>query len=167
MPLTADQLFAYLDTLGIAHPTVTHEPLFTVEQSQVLRGQIAGGHTKNLFLRDKKKNVFLVVAEEDARVDLKALHHQLGANGRFSFGAPDLLMELLGVIPGAVTPFGVINDPSGRVTVVLDTSLMEHDIINCHPLVNHMTTSVKRDDLVKFLEATGHKPRIEPCSGGL
>ena len=165
MPYTPEQLFAYLDKLGIAYTTVTHEALFTVEQSRALRGQIPGGHTKNLFLRDKKKNVFLVVAEEDAEIDLKGLHHRLGASGRFSFGAPDLLLELLGVTPGAVTAFGVINDTDGRVTVVLDAPLMEHDTINCHPLVNTMTTGLQRDDLVKFLEATGHKPRIERVSG--
>ena len=166
MPYTPDQLFAYLDELGIAYTTVKHEPLFTVEQSRVLRGQIPGGHTKNLFLRDKKKNVFLVVTEEDAEIDLKQLHHPLGASGRFSFGAPDLLMELLGVTPGAVTAFGVINDAIGRVTVVVDSKLLKHDIINCHPLDNAMTTGLKRDDLLRFLEATGHEPRIERVSGG-
>ena len=111
MPATPDDLFAYLDSLGIAHKTVTHAPLFTVEQSQALRGTIPGGHTKNLFLKDKRDTVFLVVAPEDARVDLKSLHHKLGAN-RFSFGSSALLEELLGVTPGAVTAFGVINDKS-------------------------------------------------------
>lgn len=165
MPATPDQLFAFLDSLGIAHPTVTHPPLFTVGQSQSLRGQIPGGHTKNLFLRDKKQAVYLVTALEDADIDLKGLHRVLGASGRFSFGSSDLLLELLGVTPGSVTPFGVINDREGRVTVVLDAPLMEHAIINAHPLTNTMTTSMARDDLVKFLEATGHAPRIERVSG--
>src|SRR3954463_14164934 len=160
MPVTPDELFAYLDGLGIAHKTTTHPPLFTVEQSQALRGAIAGGHTKNLFLKDKKDTVFLVVAAEDARVDLKTLHPKLGAS-RFSFGSAALLEELLGVSPGAVTAFGAINDKSGRVNVVIDAGLMQHATINCHPLVNTMTTSISRDDLVKFLEATGHTPRIE------
>lgn len=164
MPATPDQLFAFLDDLGIAHPTVTHPPLFTVEQSQSLRGQIPGGHTKNLFLRDKKQSVYLVTALEDAEIDLKGLHRVLGASGRFSFGSSDLLLELLGVTPGSVTPFGVINDTAGRVTVVLDAALMEHAIINAHPLTNTMTTSIAREDLVKFLEATGHTPRIERVS---
>ena len=165
MPQTPKQLFAFLDQLGIAHATVQHAPLFTVEQSRALRGQIAGGHTKNLFLRDKKNNVFLVTAEEDAVIDLKGLHRLLGASGRFSFGSADLMMELLGVLPGSVTPFGVINDRDGRVTIVLDAELMTHETINAHPLTNTMTTGLKRDDLVKFLEATGHKPRIERISG--
>ncbi len=160
MPAAPDDLFAYLDSLGIAHSTVTHAPLFTVEQSQALRGTIPGGHTKNLFLKDKRDTVFLVVAPEDGRVDLKSLHHKLGAN-RFSFGSAALLEELLGVTPGAVTAFGAINDKAARVNVVVDAGLMEHAVINCHPLVNTMTTSIGRDDLVKFLEATGHPPRIE------
>ena len=165
MPATPDQLFAFLDGLGMAHPTVTHPPLFTVEQSQSLRGKISGGHTKNLFLRDKKQAIYLVTALEDAEIDLKGLHRVLGASGRFSFGSSDLMLELLGVTPGSVTPFGAINDTAARVTVVLDAPLMEHAIINAHPLTNTMTTSVTRDDLVKFLEATGHPPRIERVSG--
>ena len=165
MPQTPDQLFAYLDSLGIKHTTVKHPPLFTVEQSRALRGQIPGGHTKNLFLRDKKNAIFLVVALEQAEIDLKGLHRQLGVNGRFSFGAPNLLREVWGVEPGAVTPFGAINDAEGRVTVVLDAPMMEHEMLNYHPLVNTMTTSIGRDDLIKFLEATGHVPRIERVSG--
>jgi Ala-tRNA(Pro) deacylase len=165
MAMTPDQLFVTLTGLDIAHTTVSHPPLFTVEQSQALRGRIPGGHTKNLFLRDKKQAVYLVVAEENAEIDLKGLHRLLGANGRFSFGSSDLMLQLLGVTPGAVTPFGVINDTEGRVIVVLDKPLMEHAIINAHPLVNTMTTSLSREDLVKFLESTGHPPRIERISG--
>ena len=165
MLTTPDQLFAALDALGIKHSTVKHPPLFTVEQSRTLRGQIPGGHTKNLFLRDKKYAIYLVVALEDADIDLKALHRLLGATGRFSFGSSDLLREVLGVEPGAVTPFGAINDIEGRVNVVLDAAMMEHQTLNYHPLVNTMTTSITRDDLVKFLESTGHLPRIERVSG--
>jgi Ala-tRNA(Pro) deacylase len=165
MPTSPEQLFAALDALGIAHSTVSHPPLFTVEQSRALRGQIAGGHTKNLFLRDKKAALYLVVAEEDAAIDLKGLHRLLGASGRFSFGSAELLRALWGVEPGAVTPFGAINEREGRVTVVLDAALMRHETLNFHPLVNTMTTSIKRGDLVKFLESTGHPPRIEPVSG--
>jgi Ala-tRNA(Pro) deacylase len=165
MSKTPDQLFVALDALGIKYSTVKHPPLFTVEQSQSLRGQIPGGHTKNLFLRDKKYAIYLVVTLEDADIDLKGLHRILGASGRFSFGSADLMREVLGVEPGSVTPFGVINDPEGRVTVVLDTAMMEHETLNFHPLVNIMTTSIKRADLVRFLESTGHMPRIERLSG--
>ena len=165
MSKTPDQLFVALDALGIKYSTVKHSPLFTVEQSRSLRGQIPGGHTKNLFLRDKKYAIYLVVTLEDADIDLKGLHRTLGASGRFSFGSADLLREVLGVQPGAVTPFGAINDTEGRVTVVLDAAMMEHETLNYHPLVNTMTTSIKRDDLVKFLESTGHIPRIERLSG--
>src|SRR5262245_36167364 len=130
MPVSPDQLFAALDSLGIRHSTVKHPPLFTVEQSQSLRGQIPGGHTKNLFLRDKKYAIYLVVALEDADIDLKGLHRQLGANGRFSFGSSDLMREVLGVEPGSVSPFGAINDTEGRVTVVLDYPMMKDRTLN-------------------------------------
>ena len=165
MPATPDQLFAALDALAIKHTTVKHPPLFTVEQSRALRGQIPGGHTKNLFLRDKKHALFLVVAEEEADIDLKGLHRLLGASGRFSFGSSDLLREVWGVEPGAVTPFGAMNDTAGRVTVVLDKAMLAHATLNFHPLVNTMTTSIARDDLIRFLESTGHSPRIERVSG--
>jgi Ala-tRNA(Pro) deacylase len=160
MPATPADLFALLDRLGIPHRTITHAPLFTVEQSRALRGQTPGGHTKNLFLRDKKGALFLVVALEDAAIDLKSLHRRLGAGGRFSFGSADLLREVLGVEPGAVTPFGVMNDTAGRVTVVLDAAMMTHETLNYHPLDNTMTTSIPREGLIRFLEATGHSPRI-------
>lgn len=165
MPANPDQLFAALDALAIKYTTVKHPPLFTVEQSRALRGQIPGGHTKNLFLRDKKHALFLVVAEEEADIDLKGLHRLLGANGRFSFGSSDLLREVWGVEPGAVTPFGAMNDAAGRVTVVLDKAMLAHPTLNFHPLVNTMTTSIARDDLIRFLESTGHSPRIERVAG--
>jgi Ala-tRNA(Pro) deacylase len=164
VPATPDDLFAYLNRLGVAHATVDHPPLFTVEQSQALRGKIPGGHTKNLFLKDKKDALYLVVALENATIELKSLHRRLGAAGRFSFGSAELMRATLGVEPGSVTPFAAINDTEGRVTVVLDAIMMAHATLNYHPLVNTMTTSIARDDLVKFLAATGHPPRIEPVS---
>ncbi len=167
MYATPDELFAALDRLSIAHPTVSHPPLFTVEQSRSMRGAIPGGHTKNLFLRDKKGALFLVTALEDAAIDLKSLHRRLGATGRFSFGSAELMRETLGVEPGAVTPFGAINDKAGRIRVVLDAELMTFATINAHPLVNTMTTSIARTDLLKFLEATGHQPRIIAVAGPL
>src|SRR6187551_3780300 len=167
VPATPDELFAALDRLGIAHPTVRHPPLFTVEQSQSLRGAIPGSHTKNLFLKDKKDALFLVTALEDTTIELKSLHRLLGASSRFSFGSAELMMQTLGVTPGAVTPFGAINDRAHRVTVVLDAALMQHAVINAHPLVNTMTTSVARDDLLKFLDSTGHPPRIVAVAGAV
>jgi Ala-tRNA(Pro) deacylase len=164
MPATPDELLAYLDSLGIVHNNVSHRPLFTVEESRALRGQIPGAHTKNLFLRDKKGTVFLVVALEDAAIELRSLHRLLGASGRFSFGSPDLMRELIGIQPGSVTPFALINDKGLRVTVVLDAAMMAHPVLNFHPLVNTGTTTISREGLLKFLEATGHKPRIEPVS---
>jgi Ala-tRNA(Pro) deacylase len=165
MSATPDELFAELDRLGIEYATFTHKPLFTVEQSRAARGTIPGGHTKNLFLCDKKGAAYLVVTLEDAAIELKSLHRRLGASGRFSFGSADLLREWLGVTPGSVTPFAVINDRQLRVTVVLDAAMMACDRLNFHPLVNTATTTISRDGLVEFLEATGHKPRIEAVSG--
>ncbi|MER8378157.1 prolyl-tRNA synthetase associated domain-containing protein [Mesorhizobium sp. M0142] len=156
MPKTEADLFAFLAGLGIEVSTQRHPPLFTVADSQVLRGEIAGGHTKNLFLKDKKDNFFLVSVGEEAVVDLKQIHHLIGAAGRVSFGRPEMLMVLLGVVPGAVTVFGLINDTERRVKVVLDEELMSHAVVNAHPLTNEATTSIAATDLVKFVEATGH-----------
>lgn len=164
MAASPDDLFAYLDTLGIAHSTVRHAPMFTVEEGRALRREVAGAHTKNLFLRDKKGTPYLVVALEDAAIELKSLHRLLGASGRFSFGSADLMRELLGVEPGSVTPFAVINDKAGLVTVILDAALMAHDVLNFHPLVNTGTTTISREGLLKFLESTGHTPRIAAVS---
>jgi Ala-tRNA(Pro) deacylase len=160
MPATQDDLFDFLARNGIAVTTVDHPPLFTVEESKALRGSIAGGHTKNLFLKDRKGALFLVVAEEDAALDLKRLHERIGASGKVSFGSADLLMEVWGVAPGAVTPFGAINDKEGRVTVLIDRTLLRHDVVNHHPLTNVRTTSIAVDDLLAFLRATGHEPKI-------
>ncbi len=164
MPASPDELFAYLDRLGIAHKTVTHPAVFTVGDARALRGTLPGGHTKNLFLRDKKGAPYLVVASEDAAIELRSLHRLLGASGRFSFGSAELMRELLGVEPGSVTPFAVINDAGCRVTVVLDAAMLAHAVLNFRPLVNTGTTTISREGLLKFLEATGHSPRIEPVS---
>jgi Ala-tRNA(Pro) deacylase len=116
-------------------------------------------------VRDKKGTPYLVVAQEDTEIELKSLHRRLGASGRFSFGSRELMAELLGVEPGSVTPFAVINDTGRRVTVVLDARLMAHEIVHFHPLTNTGTTTLARGDLIKFLEATGHPPRIEVLTG--
>jgi Ala-tRNA(Pro) deacylase len=158
-PLTPDDLFARLDALGIAHRTYAHPPVFTVEEARSLRGSLPGGHCKSLFLKDKKGGLWLVVALEECRVDLKALADRLGTP-RFSFGAAGLLVEVLGVRPGSVTPFAAVNDRAGRVTVVLQRAMLAHDPLNYHPLENDRTTAVAPGDLVRFLEVCGHAPLI-------
>jgi len=160
MPATPEDLTDFLAAIGVSTQTVSHPPLFTVEQSRALRGEIAGAHTKNLFLKDKKGALFLVVAEESAAIDLKRLHTRIGAAGRLSFGKPEELHEALGVAPGAVTVFGLINDRDRRVNVVLDAGLMARETVNCHPLVNTATTSIGAADLLIFVKATGHEPLI-------
>ncbi len=159
MPATRDDLFKKLETLGIDTRTTQHAPVFTVDEARALRGEIAGGHCKNLFLKDKKGQAWLVVCLEDTRVDLKALPGLIGA-ARISFGKPDLLMEVLGVEPGSVTPFALINDSECRVNVVLQAEMMAYDIINYHPLENTATTSIAPDDLATFIRACGHQPQI-------
>ena len=160
MPRTPDELFAFLQELGIEVRTVSHPPLFTVADSQALRGEIPGGHTKNLFLKDKKDNFFLTTVGEEAEVDLKQILHVIGAASRVSFGKHEALMEHLGVIPGAVTAFGLINDEKGAVKFVIDDALMEHETINAHPLTNEATTSIAASDMLRFARATGHEPAI-------
>lgn len=159
-PKTADDLFAFLDSLGIEHRTKEHAPVFTVAESVELRDEIPGSHTKNLFIKDKKGRYFLLTVEENAVVDLKTVHNLIGGSGRVSFGSAEKLMEYLGVIPGSVTVFGALNDTSNQVTFILDSDLLEHEIINGHPLRNSATTSVSRDDLLKFVQATGHEPVV-------
>jgi Ala-tRNA(Pro) deacylase len=160
MPLTPQQLLSRLEAAGIKTRTVEHDALFTVAQSQNLRGDLPGGHTKNLFLKDKKGRFFLIACREEATVDLKRLHERVGASGRFSFGSAEQLLNKLGVEPGAVTLFGVVNDLRGEVTVALDRGLLAYDTINAHPLTNTMTTALARDDLLRFLETTNHTPLV-------
>jgi Ala-tRNA(Pro) deacylase len=165
MPASPEDLLAFLDRLGVAAETFEHPPLHTVEESQALRGRIPGGHAKNLFVKDKKSRLFLLSVGEEAAVDLKRVHEKIGASGRVSFGSAELLEEVWGVRPGAVTPFGAINDGEGRVTVVLDSELMGHDRVNFHPLVNTRTTGLTPEGLVKFLRATGHEPLVTALGG--
>jgi Ala-tRNA(Pro) deacylase len=160
MPASPEDLLAYLAALGVETTTLDHPPLFTVEDSQALRGKIPGGHTKNLFVKDKKGRLFLLVLGEETVIDLKRVHEKIGARGRVSFGSAELLEEVWGVKPGAVTPFGAINDKDGRVSVVLDEAMMRHERLNFHPLVNTRTTGLASADLVKFLRATGHEPVV-------
>jgi Ala-tRNA(Pro) deacylase len=157
-PATPEELWARLDGLGIAHTTHRHLPVFTVEEAQRLKGDLPGAHTKNLFLRDKKGTMWLLVARFDKEVDLHVVGPQVGARGRLSFGSPERLMRYLGVIPGSVTPFAVLNDHGKQVSVALDSGLRAQEVWNAHPLDNSMTTAVSREDLLRFLEAMEHPP---------
>ena len=163
MPATRQQLFDRLEELGIASITVEHEPMFTVEQSTALRETLPGAHTKNLFLDDRCGRLVLVAAKDDTRVNLKALSNRLGA-GRFSFGKAELLAEVLGVTPGSVTPFALINDRARRVVVVVDAELLKVDEVNFHPLENNAATRVTTRDMMRFIEACGHEVHILPLN---
>lgn len=158
--LTPDELCAHLTDRGIRFSRIAHEAVFTVAESRGLREDMPGLHSKNLFLKDKKGRLFLVSARQSARIDLKRLHETIGASGRLSFGSAELLMEKLGVTPGSVTAFAVINDRAGEVTMVLDAGLMSGEEVNFHPLVNTATLRIARDDLLAFLRGTGHEPLI-------
>jgi Ala-tRNA(Pro) deacylase len=156
-PAAPAELLARLDALGIDARTATHPPVFTVEEAKALRGALPGAHVKNLFVRDKKGAMWLVVALEDRTVDLRRLAEALG-HKRFSFGSAQRLMSYLGVIPGAVTPFAVVNDRAGVVRVALDSGLRRHDPWNFHPLDNAMTTTLSGADMMRFLESVDHVP---------
>jgi Ala-tRNA(Pro) deacylase len=148
-----------LNKLGIKVAVHEHPPLRTVQQSKELRGDLPGGHCKNLFLRDHKKRNFLVVTLEDRPIDLAALAGKIGS-GRLSFATSDRLMEFLGVEPGAVTPFALINDATQAVNVALDAGMLKLSPLNYHPLVNTMTAAIAPADLLKFIRACGHQPAI-------
>lgn len=160
MPASPDDLFHLLDELGIEHETHRHEAVFTVAESAHIKASIPGGHTKNLFVKDRKDNHFLIVAEGSAQIDMNRIHPLVGAKGRLSFANADRLMEHLGVEPGSVTAFAPMNDADGRVTVVIDEPLLRHACVNCHPLTNTMTTTISRENLLKFLESVDHPPKI-------
>jgi Ala-tRNA(Pro) deacylase len=157
--MTSDQLIAQLDALGIANRTIEHPPLRTVEDSKRLRGDMVGGHVKNLFLRDKRERFWLLVTIEDQRVNLKAIAKHLDA-GRFTFANAEQLDRYLGIQPGSVSPLAAINDTAGAVTVVIDDALLRVDPVNLHPLRNDRTTAIAPHDLMRFLEDCGHPPQI-------
>jgi Ala-tRNA(Pro) deacylase len=166
MPATPDDLHLFLSELGIETRRYDHPAVFTVAESLEIEQAMPGGHTKNLFLKDKKDRLFLVVALNNARIDMKTLHKTL-CSDRLSFGKAEVLEEVLGVLPGSVTPFSVINDKAGRVEIVLDAPMLEHAVLNYHPLVNTATIAIARDDLLRFIRATGHEPRILTVSDGV
>ena len=158
-PATRADLLRRLDELGIAHETVDHDAVFTVEESRALHERIPGMHSKNLFFKDAGDRLWLLSAEADRRLDLKTLHTRIGAK-RLSFGKPDLLLEVLGVPAGSVTPFALINDRDRRVSFVLDAAMLGASRVNFHPLENTATTGISPDGLKAFLRATGHAPQV-------
>lgn len=166
MPASPDDLFAFLDAHGIAHSTVRHRPIFTVEEGRDLKEEMPGGHSKNLFLKDKKGAFYLLCALAESQIDLNAVSRLIGA-ARFSFGNADLLLEMLGVTPGSVTIFSLINDPEQRVRLLLDEALLRHDPVNFHPLTNAATTAVSPAGLMAFLAALGRTAtRLDFGAGG-
>jgi Ala-tRNA(Pro) deacylase len=163
MPATRQDLFARFESLGIATRTVDHAPVFTVDEAKAVHDGMPGGHCKNLFCKDEKGVLWLIVALEDAVINLKAAPARIGSK-RLTFGKPDLLMEVLGVEPGSVTPFGLINDTSNRVNVILDEAMMRMAPLNYHPLQNTATTAIAPDDLLTFIRSCGHSPRVVAVS---
>jgi Ala-tRNA(Pro) deacylase len=162
MSATPEQLFAFLEDLGIAYETVSHPPLFTVEEGREYWHKIPGLHCKNLFLKDKKDRIWLVVMPGDKRADLNRLEKRIGA-ARVSFGKPELLQEVLGLTPGSVTPFALMNDAQKRVTLILDGDLLKSERVNFHPLHNAASTTLRSLDLLKFVRALGYEPLIADC----
>jgi Ala-tRNA(Pro) deacylase len=156
---TPDDLFRRLDALGIAVSTVSHPAVFTVEEARGLHGRLPGAHTKNLFLKNRRDRLWLVVCLDDRRLDMKALGGLLDA-GRLSFGSPERLSATLGVPPGSVTPFALVNDRECAVTPVLDDAMLRQSPLHFHPLVNTMTTAIAPAGLLAFVAATGHVPHI-------
>ncbi len=159
LPTSADQVLARLDALGFTHKTITHPPVFTVDEAKQVRELTQGGHVKNLFLRNKKGAMWLITLAEDKRVDLKALGEVLGS-GKLSFGSPERLKEFLGVYPGSVTALAIINDKGGQVAFVMDQDLLDHETINVHPLRNDQTTNIRTEDLLAFAKAENHMPAV-------
>lgn len=153
----------HLRGLGIGFTLHHHRAVFTVAESEAVDAQIPGTHCRNLFLRDKKKNNFLLVLQNATDVDIKKLPDVIGSD-RLSFGSAERLWEYLGVRPGSVCPYAIINDRDQNVKILLDKSMMETDIVNYHPLLNTMTIGVKPADLIKFIESTGHIPHIVDLS---
>ncbi len=159
LPDAPARLFAYLDDLGLAHETVWHDATFTVDEGAALKANIPGGHTKNLFMKDKDGVIVLISAEAHAQLRLNQLHKLIGTR-RLSFASAELMQELLGVVPGSVTGFALMNDPGAKVRFIAGAGLMGHDRLNFHPLVNTATTGIARADFETFVAATGHALEI-------
>jgi len=158
-PFDSAHLLGRLDALDITHRTLSHAPVFTVDEARTLRGDLPGAHSKNLFLRDKKGSMWLLCCLADTKIDLRQTATVLGARS-LSFASRERLWRILGVTPGAVTPFAVINDREAAVRVVLDRRLLSYDLLNFHPLDNAQTTSLAPDDLLRFLRSEDHDPEL-------
>jgi Ala-tRNA(Pro) deacylase len=163
MPASRAALFERFHHLGIETKTLDHAPVFTVDEAKLVHDDMPGGHCKSLFCKDEKGVLWLIVALEDAVINLKAAPAKIGSK-RLTFGKPELLMEVLGVEPGSVTPFGLINDTANRVTVILDEAMMKQAPLNYHPLKNDATTAISPDDLLKFIRSCGHEPKVVAVS---
>jgi Ala-tRNA(Pro) deacylase len=162
MPCSTEDLFSFLDRLGIAHQTTSHPPIFNAEQGRGWHDKIPGRHCKNLFLKDGKGSLWLVVMPADKRADLAGIAKRSGA-ARFSFAEPELLTEALQITPGSVTPFALLNDSERRVKVVLDEEMLRCEKVNYHPLHNAASTTVSAADFLKFIQALGYDPVITEC----
>ena len=154
---------ARLQALGIEHTLYHHAPVFTVAESEHLTSTIPGLHCRNLFVRDKQERMFLVVVGNHTRVDLKNLPDVLSC-GRLSFGSADRLWRTLGVRPGSVCPFAIINDVAQAVTIILDATMMQAPLVAYHPLENDKTITLTPEDLRKFIASCGHTPHIVDVS---
>jgi Ala-tRNA(Pro) deacylase len=160
MDSARQRLFERFAALGIEAPTVPYPAHRTVEEGKALRGAMAGQFTKNLLLKDKKGRLFLIVVNEDRELDLKTLHTWIGASGRVGFAGTEQMRRTLGVEPGALTPFALINDTERRVMPVIDATLLNAERVNFHPLINTESTSVRPDELLSFVRDCGHEPLI-------
>jgi Ala-tRNA(Pro) deacylase len=152
-------LYAQLDELGLPHHTEEHRAVFTVAEGQDVKARLPGGHSKNLFLKDKSGAYVLISALGRTEIKLNQLHKRIGTK-RLSFGKPDALLDLLGVVPGSVTVFSVLNDTEQKVRLILDKALFTHDAVWFHPMRNTASTRMAPQDIVTFAEATGHTPTL-------
>lgn len=145
-----------LRELGIAFTRHEHPPVATVEEAEQHWSGIDATHCKNLFLRNQKGNRhYLVVIPHLKKVDLRAVADQIG-DGKLSFGSPDRVMTHLGLTPGSVSPFGLINNRDHAVRVVIDRDLKAAERLSFHPNINTATLVIGREDFMRFLDACGN-----------
>ncbi|MBS0294956.1 MAG: prolyl-tRNA synthetase associated domain-containing protein [Proteobacteria bacterium] len=158
-PVGRAEFLAFLEAQGISHQTFDHPAVFTVAEGPEIKAHMPGAHTKNLFLKDKKGQLWLISARQDTVIDLKRLHRTIGSD-RLSFGSAELMLETLGVTPGSVTAFALINDKDRRIRFVLDKALADAERVNFHPMTNTATTGVSQQGFSRFLAAIGVEPLV-------